>query len=91
MVMVWFTQCALLSVRRGDANNDHSIDMLDILYLIDFVYNSGPEPTPHPLMGDANGSGSVNLMDMLYLISYLYDNPPGPPPPISFNYGEYEF
>jgi subtilisin family serine protease len=82
---------ALLAVSRGDANNDHSIDMLDILYLIDFVYNSGPEPTPHPLMGDANGSGSVNLMDMLYLISYLYDNPPGPPPPISFNYGEYEF
>ena len=82
---------ALLSVSRGDANNDHSIDMLDILYLIDFVYNSGPEPTPHPLMGDANGSGSVNLMDMLYLIAYLYDHPPGPPPPISFNYGEYEF
>ncbi len=82
---------ALLAVCRGDANNDHNIDMLDILYLIDFVYCGGPEPTPHPLMGDANGSGSVNLMDMLYLISYLYDNPTGPPPPISFNYGEYEF
>lgn len=82
---------ALLAISRGDADNSHNIDLLDILYLIDYVYNSGPEPTPHPLMGDANGNGSLNLLDMLYLISYLYDNPPGPPPPISFEYGNYEF
>ena len=84
---------ALLSVCRGDANNDREINLADILYLISFKYGDppGPEPIPHPLMGDAKGDGNVNLLDIVYLISYLYDDPPGPPPPISFNYGEYEF
>lgn len=82
---------ALLAVTRGDTNNDHKINLLDILDIISYKYDNGPEPIPHPLHADANGDGEINLMDILYIMSYLYDTPPGPPPPISFDYGEYEF
>lgn len=65
----------------GDANGDASINLLDILYLIAFIYNSPPGPAPNPLeAGDANGDGARNLLDILYLIAALYNSPPGPAP-----------
>jgi subtilisin family serine protease len=82
---------ALLAVSRGNPDNNDDINLLDILYIISYKYDNGPEPIPHPLRADANGDGEINLMDILYIMSYLYDTPPGPPPPISFDYGEYEF
>lgn len=65
----------------GDANGDDGVNLLDILYLIDFIYGvpSGPAPEPFAA-GDANGDTECNLLDILYLISYLYGNPAGPAP-----------
>lgn len=66
----------------GDANDDESVNLLDVLYLIDYVYGDpqGPAPLP-PESGDVNnGDGDVNLLDILWLISYLYNTPPGPAP-----------
>ncbi len=65
----------------GDANGDEDINLLDILYLIDFVYGSptGPAPEP-PEAGDVDGDSACNLLDILYLIDYLYGNPTGPAP-----------
>jgi len=55
----------------GDIDSSGSINMLDILALIDFLYNNGS--TPNPLnIADVDGNGSVNLLDAIYLISYLY-------------------
>lgn len=65
----------------GDANGDTSLNLLDILYLIAFIYDNPPGPAPDPLeAGDANGDGSRNLLDILYLIAALYNSPPGPAP-----------
>ncbi|MBN2226828.1 MAG: thrombospondin type 3 repeat-containing protein [candidate division Zixibacteria bacterium] len=65
----------------GDANTDGAVNLLDILYLIDFLYGSPYGPPPEPIeTGDATGDGSVNLLDILYLIDFLYGNPPGPAP-----------
>ncbi|MBN2227659.1 MAG: S8 family serine peptidase [candidate division Zixibacteria bacterium] len=80
---------ALLAVSRGDANNDGTVDPLDIWYLIDYIYTNGyqqGEPVPHLLMGDANCDTDVNLLDILLLIGYLYNN--GDAPPICFKYGD---
>lgn len=65
----------------GDVNADTDINLIDILYLIDYVYGTpaGPEPTPLQ-SGDVNSDGNLNLLDILYLISYIYDEPPGPEP-----------
>ncbi|UCD29925.1 MAG: VCBS repeat-containing protein [Planctomycetota bacterium] len=65
----------------GDANNDDNINLLDILYLIDFLYGNPLGPPPDPMeAGDANADGNVNLLDILYLIDFLYGSPQGPDP-----------
>ncbi len=66
----------------ADVNNDEDVNLLDILYLIRYIYVDPPGPAPVPLQsGDLNGGdGDVNLLDILYLISFIYGQPPGPAP-----------
>lgn len=64
-------------VVHGDANADGAIGAGDIVYLISYLYRSGPEPSPME-SGDANCDGAVGAGDIVYLISYLYRG--GPPP-----------
>jgi C1A family cysteine protease len=61
----------------GDANRDDVINILDITYLINYVYLGGPAPDPLE-MSNVNGDGAVNLLDITYLISYLYKGGPAP-------------
>ncbi|MEW5923441.1 MAG: S8 family serine peptidase [Candidatus Zixiibacteriota bacterium] len=63
---------------RGDANFDGSINILDVTFLINYLYRGGPAPELY--CGDANASGNLNILDATYLISYLYKG--GPPPPL---------
>lgn len=61
----------------GDIDGDNSITLLDITFLINFLYKGGPAPDSME-NADVNNSGSVNILDILYLIKYLYKS--GPPP-----------
>ncbi len=61
----------------GDTDGDEAVNMLDILYLIAYLYKGGP--TPDPLdAADVNNDGGVNMLDILYLIAYLYKGGPEP-------------
>lgn len=63
----------------GEANGNGLINILDITYLINYLYKGGPAPTPYTLCsGDANCDCTVNILDITYLIAYLYRE--GPPP-----------
>ncbi len=63
----------------GEADGQPDTNLLDILYLISSVYESGPDPTPYPMCsGDANCDCHVNLLDILYLISDIYSDGPAP-------------
>lgn len=65
----------------GDVTDEGNVDLLDILFLIDYKYGIPPGNAPDPIeSGDVNGDGDVNLIDILYLIDYLYGVPPGPAP-----------
>jgi len=65
----------------GDASGDGAVNLLDILFLIDFVYGDPPGlPPDPPEAGDPNADGDINLLDILYLIDYLYGSPTGPEP-----------
>jgi hypothetical protein len=65
----------------GDANSDTGINLIDILYLIDHLYNEPPGAEPNPrASGDVNGDGNINLIDILYLIDYIYGDPAGSDP-----------
>jgi len=61
----------------GDANDNGSINALDITFLINYLYKSGPPPN-HPTAADVNHSGSINALDVTYLINFLYKS--GAPP-----------
>ncbi len=61
----------------GDANGDGMIAAGDIVYLISYLFRSGPPPVPL-CIGDANCDGAVAAGDIVYLISYLFRS--GPPP-----------
>ncbi|MEW5925551.1 MAG: S8 family serine peptidase [Candidatus Zixiibacteriota bacterium] len=61
----------------GDANHDDVVNLLDIIYIISYMYREGPAPIPLA-SADADGSGNITILDMTYLIRYLYRD--GPPP-----------
>lgn len=71
----WFSLIGHIS---GDVNTDGSINLLDITYLVRYLYKNGPEPVPEMMAADINGSGTVNIMDMVYLLNYLFKNGPAP-------------
>lgn len=63
----------------GDANGMPPINIMDITYLISYLYKGGTPPTPYETCsGDPNCNCSVNIIDVTYLINFLYKG--GPPP-----------
>jgi hypothetical protein len=61
----------------GDANADQSVDMLDILHLISYLYKGGPAPDPVEA-ADVNNDTKIDMLDILDLINYLYKGGPEP-------------
>ena len=55
----------------GDANKDGIVDVGDVVYLINYLFKSGPAPSPLPA-GDATCDGNVDVGDVVYLINYLF-------------------
>jgi len=61
----------------GDANGDGDANVGDAVYLINYVFKSGPEPLCME-EGDANGDTQVNVGDAVYLINFVFKNGPAP-------------
>ena len=57
----------------GDVNCDLLINILDIVYLINYKYKEGPAPDPLE-SADVNRDNELNILDIVYLINYLYKN-----------------
>jgi hypothetical protein len=61
----------------GDVNGTGTVNILDITFLINYVYKGGPAPDPVEA-GDTNGNGVINILDITYLINYVYLGGPAP-------------
>jgi uncharacterized Ntn-hydrolase superfamily protein len=61
----------------GDADNNGSINLLDVTHIINYLYKEGPPPT-YDEAGDPDASGGTNLLDVTYIINYLYKFGPAP-------------
>jgi len=61
----------------GDTDNNNVVNILDITYLISYLYKEG-SPPPCLYQSDANGNGNINILDITYLIAYLYKGGPVP-------------
>ncbi len=58
----------------GDANGTGYVNGMDVLYLVNYIKRTGPEPVPL-LAADANGSCNVNGLDVTYLVNYFKGGP----------------
>jgi hypothetical protein len=81
---------------RGDVNASDtldlpSLDVSDLVYLINYLYKGGPAPLPFADQGNVDGMGpyggpndllcpknNVDVQDLVYLLNFIYRN--GPPP-----------
>jgi glucose/arabinose dehydrogenase len=61
----------------GDTDGSGTINLLDISYLINYLYRSGPAPL-NLNDADVNHSGTINILDIAFLINYLYKSGPAP-------------
>jgi M6 family metalloprotease-like protein len=61
----------------GDANGDGVVGPGDVVFIINYLFRSGPPPDPLEA-GDCNCDGVVSPGDVVYLINYLFRS--GPPP-----------
>jgi hypothetical protein len=62
---------------RGDVDDDGVINVVDVVFLLNYLFIDGPEPIPMEA-GDLDYDLDVDSDDVLYLISCLFLG--GPPP-----------
>ena len=73
---------------NGDTNGDLSLDLLDGVYLLDYIFLGGPEPVPIACglgaeviqNGDVNGDGELDLTDPVRILEHLIGGGPAPVP-----------
>ncbi len=63
---------------RGDADDNGSINVTDVIYLNNYLFAGGPAP-PCWDQGDVDDNYSINITDPIYLSNWLFNG--GPPPP----------
>jgi hypothetical protein len=60
----------------GDFNMDNSMNISDLVGVIQYMFKSGP---PHPVCGavvDVNGDGRITTTDLLMMVNYLFKGAP---------------
>jgi len=66
----------VFEVVRGDANADNTIDVKDIMYVVNSLWKAGPDPFGQA--GDVDCDFSVGITDLQYLINYVFRGGPAP-------------
>ncbi|UCD93435.1 MAG: choice-of-anchor J domain-containing protein [Candidatus Zixiibacteriota bacterium] len=61
----------------GDADNDGVINILDVTFIVNYLYKDGPAPD-HEEACDADGNDIINILDVTHLVNYLYKDGPEP-------------
>lgn len=65
--------------RRGDMNDDHTYNVLDVTMMIGVTFRSAALPYP-PDVADLNGDGITDVLDVIYIINTTFRNGPEPIP-----------
>jgi hypothetical protein len=55
----------------GDANGDSLIDIADVIFLANYLFQGGSAPNPFEA-GDANCDGRIDVADVILLINYIF-------------------
>lgn len=79
---VFLNRVPFNNFRRGDANDDASIDVADAVFLLDALFVIGASPACRDA-ADANDDGQVDLSDAIFVLSLLFV-PASPTPALPY-------
>lgn len=75
-VTAYMDCCAL----RGDVVESGEVNIEDLVFLVSYMFSSGPEPECLKA-ADINGNGEgPNIEDLVYLVTYMFSGGPAPVP-----------
>ena len=69
-------ELSTLTILCGDATNNGVIDVGDVVYLIKYLFRSGPLSQSTLCAGDCNGDGNVDVSDIVFFVNYLFRSGP---------------
>lgn len=75
---ILFRKSCTTAGTRGDLDDDGDIDVADIIYLVNMLYQGGPAPVAGPQVADANCDAFIDMTDIVYLMNYYYNGGPAP-------------
>jgi hypothetical protein len=61
----------------GDADLSDNLDIADIVFLVQYVFNHGSQPMD-PSGGDFDCDSSVTIADAVYYVNYIFSGGPAP-------------
>jgi len=74
------TDCCIPPI-RGDINlSGGLIDIADLVYLVDYMFNAGPPPPCYEEADIDASSGLIDIADLVYLVDYMFNSGPLPQP-----------
>ena len=74
---VLFDYAPVIWEMSGDANYDNFVNVGDAVYLINWIFRSGPAPQKME-EADPNCDGQANIGDAVFIISYAFRGGPAP-------------
>ncbi len=72
--------------RRGDVNDDGSVDISDPIVILGYLFSGASIPTCMDA-SDSNDDAQVNVGDAIHLLGYIFNNGTPPPAPGPFTCG----
>ena len=73
--------------RRGDSNQDLSVDIADATHLLSFLFVPGASPLPCEDASDANDDSALDLADAVTILNRLFGSDPPLPAPSDVSFG----
>ncbi|TFH65483.1 MAG: hypothetical protein E4G91_02285, partial [Candidatus Zixiibacteriota bacterium] len=62
----------------GDVNTDEQVDLLDAVFLINYIFVGGPAPQLLSLADVNCSGGTINIADVVLMINYIFRAGPAP-------------
>jgi hypothetical protein len=56
----------------GDVDNDGTVNINDVIYILYFLFKNDPQPIPYLCVGDVNNDDEVDICDAVYLLNYIF-------------------